>query len=994
MNLTEWHDRLHSHFHQLYQARSVEGTRPVFALEHGLDDNEVTQLKQDVRQYIQNFRPNKHWLPWIVYAAELGYEYIGYEYWQTFEESTNGWLQHGNRYYLRDKFKTFCKDYGGARPTGLWAEHFSIICYPITHAVLPKDFQRQLARVLFETRRLFTSSLLQSPEGLGALIAAHSTDQSDRFQRFVQNVDLVGLIAKELLSHHDLDTRTILLRSTLLRIVKDLEHERNARNWLRDARDYAARATETRGLSSATRAYGSLATSRSQAKTSLATIDPRLKFRRSDHTLWDVILEIPDLAPLLTEYPNLRDFLTNSRCSVKGADPRHRLARGQLFGYGAQDVPMRALPSSEEANVLRFEGSVPDELQNLIRTEFRLDVSGLMLCRIASDGFAYQMRARIVRPERSYIILSDSPIMPNPLHTPIKTTCANMSAVRLDMPEHLTREQQLYLERLGFTVAEKVCVSPAGFAAASWDDQGCGEWLADEPPCVSINIDHFVDAVQLRLDGEITSQLEISVGEPNSSIYVELPLLSVGKHELRVSSRSYKAQPFEELGVLEIVIREPRTWKPGVNNQGAFIAIVEPRGPSLEQLWEGSVNLELHGPEGHPVTCSASFFGKDLDQPLFSVRNLFTDRFPLRNTTWKARINEQLGNSQIQNAAELAYACRLTFEAGELGFFVIDCERKVRPVRWIVERDADSYLLTLSDDSGEDSLTTVSRYDFTKPDLPVPIVGNQSFHRHRVPSQGGLYLARFQDAECSIIVPRNVQTVFRTPAELLQLQFVPKFRNHERSLASLRNLITLYELWASAHTTGSVFANWDKRKVLDGLLVSVFHLIDNTKTWSRAEVRFLATSDLRDSAEELSRAVSSATDVRKELMLQVAQQLTRHKEKAPDSANPKDHAVFFAATMRRFIQPIRPMSVQRLGVGLTNRVLKGGPWQAEFALRLASSPESLRRWAGEWFEPGLNTLLLNPTLARAARFLVLVIDRIQRVEVRPQTSLYAGWDWS
>ena len=993
MNLAEWHERLHSHFHQLSQARSVEGTRPVFALEHGLDDHEVAQLKQDVRQYIQNFRPNKQWLPWIVYAAELGYEYIGYEYWQTFEETTNGWLQYGNRYYLRDKFKTFCKNYGGARPTGLWAEHFSIICYPITHAVLPKDFQRQLARVLYETRRLFTSSLLQSPEQLGTLIAAHSTYQSDRFQRFVQNVDLVGLIAKALLSDHDLDTRTILLRTTLLRIVKDLEHERNARNWLRDARDYAARATETRGLSSAARAYGSLATSSSQAKTSFATIEPRLKLRRSDHTLWDVLLEIPDLALLLTDYPHLRDFLTNCRCSVNGADPRHRLARGQLCGYGSRDVPMRVLPSSEEANVLRFEGSVPDELQNLIRTEFRLDIRGVMLCRIASDGFAYQMRARIVRPDRSYIILSESAITPNPLLTPLKITCTNMSAVRLDMPNHVTRDQQLYLERLGFTVAEKVCISPVGFAAASWDDQGCGEWLPDEPPCISINIDHFVDAVQLRLDGEITSQLEISVGEPNSPIYVELPLLSIGRHELCVSSRPNETLPFEELGSLEIVIREPRTWRPGVNNQGAFIAIVEPRAPSLEQLWEGSVNLELHGPEGHHVTCSAAFFGKDLDQPLLTVKNLFTDRFPLTNKSWKARINQHLGNSQIQNAAELAYACRLTFDAGELGFFVINCERNVRPVRWIVERDADSYLLTLSNDSGDDSLTTVSRYDFTKPDLPVPIVGNQSFDRHRVPPQGGLYIARFQDAQSTIIVPRKVQTVFRTPAEMLQLQFNPIFRNHERSLPSLKNLVTLYELWASSHTTGSVLANWDKRRVLDGLMASIFHIIDTNKTWSRAEVSFLNASHLRRSAEDLSRAVSSADDVRRELMLQVTQQLIHQNEQSPDIVNPKDQAAFFAAVMGRFIQPIRPMSVQRSGTAMTNRVLKGGPWQAEFALRLASSPESLRRWAGEWFEPGLNALLLNPTLARAARFFVLVTDRIQRFEVRPQTSLYAGWDW-
>lgn len=993
MNLAEWHEQLHAHFHQLYQERSQEGVRPVFALEHGLDDREIAQLKQDVRAYIQSFRPNKHWLPWIVYAAELGYDYIGYEYWQTFEESTNGWLQNGDRYYLRDKFRSFCKDYGGARPTGLWAQHFTIICYPITHAVLPKDFQRQLAKVLYETRRLFTSAVLKSPDQLGTLIAAYSTDQTDRFQRFVQNVDLVGLIAQELLSHHEQDTSTILLRNTLQRIVRDLEHERNARDWLRDARNYAARATETRGLSGVSRVYGSSTTSRSHTSATQPTIEPSLILRRCDYTLWKVLLEVPDFVPVLIDHPSMRTFLTNSRCTVKGAEAGYRFARGQLLGYGPQEVPLRTLPSPEDADLLRFEGSVPDELQNLLNTEFRFDVRTLVLCRIAADGCAYQMRSLIVRPERSYIILSNSPVSTNALYRSIKVSCANVSAVHLDMPEQVTREQQLHLEKLGFTVARKVCISPIGFAAASWDQEGCGEWLADEAPCIAIQVDHSIDAILLNLDGEEGRQLEIPVRESNSPIYIELPLLSVGKHQLHVASRSCASEPYEELGLLEVAIREPRPWKSGVNNQGALIVIVEPRGPSLEQLWEGRVNIELHGPEGHSVTCSATFFGKDLDQPLLTVKSLFTVQLPLKASTWKARINEQLVNSLIQNAAELAYACRLSFDAGELGLFSINCEREVHPLRWIIERDDDSYLLTLSDDSGSDSLTTVTHYDFTKPDMPIPILGDHSFHRHRVPPSGGLYIARFQQTQCSIIVPREVQTVFKTTAEMMQLKFTPQFRNHERNLVSLGSLIHLYELWAKSHATGSVIANWDKRKVLEALSVYIFSLIDNSKTWASAEAGFLRTSDFSDAAEQLSRAVSNAQDVRRGIMIQCDQEVARRKSGSTDVATPREHAGRFAWTMRHLIQPIRPMSLQQSGSGMTSRVLRGAPWQAEFVLRLASAPESLREWAGEWFEAGLSAVLLNTTLARGARFLVLITDRIQRTDLKLQTSLYAGWEW-
>src|SRR5947209_683717 len=293
MSLAEWHDRLETHFHKLHQERLKEVRRPLFALEHDLSEQEIKQLKEDVRTYIKRYSPNKHWLPWIVYAAELGYDYIGYEYWQSFEESTEGWIQNGDRYYLRDNFKKFCKSFDGARPTGIWAQHFSIICFPITHAVLPKDFQRQLARVLYETRWQFTEKVLQSPEQLGQLIAANSSDQSDRFQRFVQNLELVGLIAKGLLAYEEQDSSTILLPSTLQRILKDLELERNARDWLGDARKYAARATERRGLTTYQEVHeGSFsAATRERTLTKAKTIEPNLILRQNAQDRWEVLLE-------------------------------------------------------------------------------------------------------------------------------------------------------------------------------------------------------------------------------------------------------------------------------------------------------------------------------------------------------------------------------------------------------------------------------------------------------------------------------------------------------------------------------------------------------------------------------------------------------------------------------------------------------------------------------------------------------------------------------
>src|SRR5207247_341885 len=122
------------HFEDLRRVRTASvGDKPLFALEHGLESHELGELAGEIRAHITGGPPSvDHSLPWIVYAAELGYRYAGDEYWQTFEEETPGWTAHGTRSWFRERFGWFHKHFGGARPSGPWAAHFSIICWPIT----------------------------------------------------------------------------------------------------------------------------------------------------------------------------------------------------------------------------------------------------------------------------------------------------------------------------------------------------------------------------------------------------------------------------------------------------------------------------------------------------------------------------------------------------------------------------------------------------------------------------------------------------------------------------------------------------------------------------------------------------------------------------------------------------------------------------------------------------------------------------------------------
>ena len=130
MDLASWQVRLQSHFEQLRRKRTASaGEKPLFGLEHGLCVEELESLKEAIRVQVADGSLSEDCpLPWVVYASEMGYQYSGDEYWQTFEENTPACEDYGDRHWIRTCFRNFHTKFGGARPSGPWAEHFCIIC--------------------------------------------------------------------------------------------------------------------------------------------------------------------------------------------------------------------------------------------------------------------------------------------------------------------------------------------------------------------------------------------------------------------------------------------------------------------------------------------------------------------------------------------------------------------------------------------------------------------------------------------------------------------------------------------------------------------------------------------------------------------------------------------------------------------------------------------------------------------------------------------------
>jgi hypothetical protein len=239
MPLDQWQERLERHFTEL-AARRADSGFPLFALEHDLTHDEIEDIDRQLCSRIRAGLPlQPHWLVWVVFATERGYDYDGGEYWQSLEQRTVHW-DLSQRRQLRAWFKRFQQTYHGVTPSGPWAEWFSIIAWPITHAILPKYLQWQFAKALYDLRYRLARLDALTPAEVGRLLAENTWDASSRFRELLEQQELVGRIVLALLSDRRVEGESPIYQETLDRLVSDLEKVQSAGEWLKETRRYVA----------------------------------------------------------------------------------------------------------------------------------------------------------------------------------------------------------------------------------------------------------------------------------------------------------------------------------------------------------------------------------------------------------------------------------------------------------------------------------------------------------------------------------------------------------------------------------------------------------------------------------------------------------------------------------------------------------------------------------------------------------------------------------
>ncbi|HXY99029.1 MAG TPA: hypothetical protein VEI03_03450 [Stellaceae bacterium] len=936
MLLDEWQARLERHFTELAASHAVTGI-PLFALEHDLNKAQLDEIAFLLRERLAaDQQLSKHWLLWVIYATELGYAYDGDEYWQSFEEQTPYWRENVDRRWLRAWFQKFQATYKGYLPHGDWAEAFPIICWPITHAILPKYLQFQFAETLYNLRYRLVGLDRASPRQVGKLLSANATGSS-RFLAFLQEEELTGRLAMGLLTRKEQDTKSPIYEPTLRRILLDLERIQKTREWMKETRtvvsDHFAGTARQASFFDPRGDFGEEEDGAPQPKN--VGIEPTLMMRRSGPELWSVMLEVPDFGSVASFDPEYRDFLRATRCKIIGTGDTWVPASGLL--YGAQRRILKNWPSPDRP-VIQFERS-HKTIDHLLNSECCLTRGANWLCRLGPDGIAREIKGRFVRPGRRYIILTAAPISNPPAFlTPCKTDCSNIHTSYMEVPDKLSEEVLTGLARLDLQVAKTIRIWPAGLSGRGWDGEGRSEWLTTETPCFGIAHDHPVDSYHLSIDNQ--PSLVIEAGPVGFPVFVKLPPLSPGKHLLYAKAHhdSFDRYPIPELeGFVELRVRDPEPWVPGTTLHSGLTVLLDPPYPTLDAFWEDAVRISVLGPEGRHVSASVSMRSVSGEE-LSSLQISKHLDLPVTPTTWSKVFRQALEHQHQAWSYLQAASARLSIKAEELGEFIVRLERDVTPVRWVCRHDARKTEVRLVDDTGFDDAPQATQYSFADPTVPAHLSAEKIRYGLEVGGAGGLYVGAHGQYRDSLVVGTS-----QAIGGFMGLVATPKLKPPSSDPKSLIEIVNWLQLWTEARLTGSL-VQIRRLKVTEALTELIYRVLCGPD-WCRAEKEVLNRGASEETLQALCKLVGGVS------------------------------ASGFAVILRREAQKLESGTTagKKWFAGKAAQYnISTDPALCEFALKLASQPQRLCAMYRENLEGFFKQVAANPVLLRGARLVALI----------------------
>jgi hypothetical protein len=246
--LEQLHGCLEEHFRALSQTRDEQ---PVYMIEYYGSGVELQDITEAVRAALKKKSCTSSWwqsryFPLLILATEAGYEYEGpgRDFWDRFAEYSSQFFDADDRKALSNYFRSAVKLVGAAEPPqSPWTDHFCHIAWPITHAVLPKDLQRSLARALTELQ-FAVGPDTPTEKIVGALKWASQGGLGVRFDQWLHDTELVGSLVHALLERTD---KSWIDQNLICRIRSDIEQSPEAEHQMRIAHARQEKIDEMQG---------------------------------------------------------------------------------------------------------------------------------------------------------------------------------------------------------------------------------------------------------------------------------------------------------------------------------------------------------------------------------------------------------------------------------------------------------------------------------------------------------------------------------------------------------------------------------------------------------------------------------------------------------------------------------------------------------------------------------------------------------------------------
>lgn len=769
--LAELQERLEKHFAALSdRRREVRGVDSrVFALEHGLDEEELEAMTLALRSSFSASR--EAWLPLVVVAAEEAFEYVGTSYWPAFTKAV-GDDSPTTRNRVRNYFQRFADEFGGPEPTGRFAEHFRIIAWPLANAIIPSDLQAHLVSTLTSLPDYAIG--LVDPKQLGEEIANEveaNPYAPDRFKEFVKDHGLIGYVALAFLSGPEqADGGNLILKEVKERIIAGLGEQKRA-----ELTSVIDRRRKVHPGGSGGNGPGG----GSRRQTSF---DPRFQARLSSEE-WEIYVELPDLRPLMERHSGLGDEVLSKRLLISGCN--RPVEAGQVLKH-RHWMRLDACPREP---VVRLDGG-SKAISRLLGAYCQL-TEFPWLFELREPSLGRELKGKAVHPGREYLLVSDAPIGDVPTWFQ-KDSCLprELHAYKINVPEDLDSDCSKFLKGLGLGVRIDFEIAPVGLPPAKWTGDDVAEWIQGESPVLRLSSLGSPVRYTVNLVGDLVP-LESPWPPGEQDVYFQFEGLRAGPHEVQISLRDEQTT-LDSDSSFTIVVRPEYN---GPETRQALRIYPSSENPSLGDLWQNLAQLEFTGPDKAEVDVQVQF---DIEGGGALPPVDFNVRLPFGYSDWWMQFQALVISRNDLTAAfldESMERCSIQINNHEFGNDSIDCERFFSPVQWLSGLDDQGHWaqLRMARDADPDEVTEVMVDRYTAltadwPSIPSLLWSGEPGQKERA-NDGALFWAQSEDAEAGIIVPPEADTSIDTTF------YKAGYPGRDGQLVQL---VEVVQLWAAA----------------------------------------------------------------------------------------------------------------------------------------------------------------------------------------------------